>query len=195
MFPVSERELEENYDVIMSEIDKLSLQRRNQVWDAWPEFVKLAGSWECLKRLHVMLFNGLFDFAGKIRTKNIAKGGFRFANAVFLQANIPIVEKMPQTNFHEILEKYIEMNILHPFREGNGRIMRLWLDAMLERELHTRINWAEISRDDYMTAMQRSPVKSLELEVLLRDAMLKTEELGDKVIFMSGLTASYGYEM
>lgn len=195
MFPVSERELEENYDVIMSEIDKLSLQRRNQVWDSWPEFVKLAGSWECLRSLHVVLFEGLFDFAGKIRTVNISKGGFRFANHIFLQENIPIIERMPQKSFPEILEKYIEMDILHPFREGNGRVMRLWLDAMLERELHTRINWAEISRDDYLSAMQRSPVKSLELEVLLCDAMLKTEELGDKVIFMSGLIASYGYEM
>lgn len=192
--PVSERKLEENYDEIMPVIDELSLQRRNIIWEAWPEFVKCAGTWECLKKIHVVMFEELFDFAGMIRTKNISKGGFRFANALFLEKIIPVIEDMPQKNFHDITEKYIEMNITHPFREGNGRVMRLWLDAILERELVTRINWSNISRNDYLSAMQRSPVNSLELEVLLTHNMLKPEELSDKVIFMASLNASYGYE-
>ncbi|MBQ3395242.1 MAG: Fic family protein [Synergistaceae bacterium] len=193
-FPVSERELEENYDAIMPVIDELSLQRRNIIWGTWPEFVKSAGTWECLKRIHAVMFEGLFEFAGMIRKKNILKGGFRFANALFLEKIIPVIEDMPQKNFHDITEKYIEMNIAHPFREGNGRVMRLWLDAILERELDTRINWSGISRNDYLSAMQRSPVNSLELEVLLTHNMLKHEELSDEIIFMASLNASYSYE-
>lgn len=192
--PVSERELEENYDEIMPVIDELSFQRRNAVWDTWPEFVKSAGTWECLKKIHVLMFGGLFEFAGLIRTKNISKGGFRFANALFLEKIIPVIESMPQKNFHDITEKYIEMNIAHPFREGNGRVMRLWLDAILECELDTRINWSGISRNDYLSAMQRSPVNSLELEVLLTGNMLTPEKLRDKVTFMASLNASYSYE-
>ena len=192
--PVSEAELEENYDEVMSVIDELSLQRRNIIWDAWPEFVKSAGTWECLKKIHVVMFGELFDFAGMLRTKNISKGGFRFANALFLEKIIPVIEDMPQKNFHYITEKYIEMNIAHPFREGNGRVMRLWLDAILERELSTRINWSNISRNDYLSAMQRSPVNSLELEVLLTKNMLAPHELSDEVKFMASLKASYGYE-
>lgn len=193
-FPLSERELEENYDSFMPVIDELSLQRRNKIWEIWPEFVRSAGTWECLKRIHVVMFGGLFEFAGLIRTKNISKGGFRFANALFLEKIIPVIETMPQKNFHDITEKYIEMNIAHPFREGNGRVMRLWLDAILERELNTRINWSNISRNDYLSAMQRSPVNSLELEVLLTNNMLTAEELHDKVTFMASLNASYSYE-
>lgn len=194
LFPVSESSLEKNYQVIMPEIDRLSLQRRAEIWKAWPEFVNTAGSWECLKNLHVMLFKGLLEFAGKLRTKNIAKDNFRFANSMFLQKIIPIIEIMPQKNFHDILEKYTEMNIAHPFREGNGRAMRLWLDAILEKELHTRINWVKISRNDYLSAMQRSPVNTLELEVLLKNSMLAPEFMNDKKFFMEALSASYSYE-
>ena len=193
--PVTEDELDRNYDVVMPEIDRLSLTRRAEVWQAWPEFVKTAGSWECLRKFHVMMFGGLFAFAGVFRTRNIAKDGFRFANVLFLDKIVPVIADMPQSNFPEIIAKYVEMNIAHPFREGNGRVMRLWLDAMLERELNTRINWAEISRGEYMSAVQRSPVNTLELETLLRKFMLTAEKLGDKDIFMSGLSASYRYEM
>ena len=192
--PVSERVLEENYDVIMPLIDELSLQRRNIIWNSWHEFVKYAGTWECLKKIHVVMFEGLLKFAGMIRTKNISKGGFRFANALFLEKIIPLIENMPQKNFHDITEKYIEMNIAHPFIEGNGRVMRLWLDAILEHELSTRINWSNISRNDYLSAMHRSPVNSLELEVLFTNNMLAPHELSDEIIFMASLSASYGYE-
>lgn len=193
-FPVSELEFERNYDEIMREVDRLSLERRGIIWEHWPEFVKSAGSWECLRDLHVMLFGGLFEFAGEIRTKNISKGGFRFANAIFLEANLPIIAKMPQNTFHKILEKYIEMNIAHPFREGNGRAMRLWLDAMLERELAARVNWPGIPRELYLSAMQRSPVNSLELETLLKSSMLGPDELQSEELFIAGLSASYSYE-
>ena len=194
-FPVSESELDEKYNEIMPEIDRLSLKRRAKIWEAWPKFVRSAGSWECLRDIHVMVFGGLFDFAGQVRTRNISKGGFRFANVIFLHDNLPTISGMPQSNFPEILEKYAEMNIAHPFREGNGRAMRLWLDGMLERELNTRINWAKIGREEYLSAMQRSPVNTLELADLLKNSMLPAEALGDEAVFMAGLSASYKYEM
>lgn len=194
VLPITESDLENNYDAIMPEIDALSLKRRSIIWKAWTDLLKHAGTWECLKDFHVMLFGGLFDFAGKLRTKNISKGGFRFANALFLDSIIPLIANMPQKNFNEILGKYIEMNIAHPFREGNGRTLRLWLDSILQHELNTRINWQKISRSDYLSAMQRSPVNSLELEVLLKNSMISPEALNDKNIFMASLSASYSYE-
>ena len=190
--PVSEEELA---DALMPEIDRLSLQRRVKVWETWPEFVDSAGTWECLRELHIILFGGLFSFAGKLRTCNIAKGGFRFANVLFLREIVPIIAGMPQSDFGEIIDKYTEMNIAHPFREGNGRVMRLWLDAMLERETGTRVDWRKIARDDYVSAMQRSLVNTTELAVLLKGNMLPAEALGDEEVFMSELNASYKYEM
>ncbi|MBQ3399746.1 MAG: Fic family protein [Synergistaceae bacterium] len=179
---------------IMPEIDRLSLERVSQVWDSWPDFVGTAGTWECLRKIHAEIFGGLFSFAGKVRTVNISKGGFRFANAIFLDKILPVISDMPQKNFPDILEKYTEMNIAHPFREGNGRAMRLWLDAILEREMNTHIDWRKITREEYMSAMQRSPVNTLELGTLLKGAMLKAEDLGDRMIFAAGLAVSYSYE-
>ena len=193
--PVNESEFAENYDVVMPEIDRLSLDRRGKIWEAWPEFVNIAGTWECLRDFHVMLFGGLFTFAGRVRTCNISKGGFRFANALFLDKILPVISEMPQRNFDKILVKYIEMNIAHPFMEGNGRVLRMWLDALLERVLNTRIDWGKIGREVYMSAMQRSPVNALELEVILRKNMLPAEDLAGKDIFMACLSASYKYEM
>lgn len=178
----------------MPEIDKLSLERVSLIWESWPEFVRTAGTWECLRKIHAEIFGGLFTFAGKIRTVNISKGGFRFANSLFLEKILPVISDMPQENFSDILAKYTEMNIAHPFREGNGRAMRLWLDAMLERELRTRIDWRKITREKYMSAVERSPVNSLELETLLRGAMMSPQELGDKIIFAEGVAVSYSYE-
>ena len=193
-FPVDERELERGYDVIMLEVDRLSLERVSQVWESWPDFVRIAGTWECLRKIHCVIFGGLFSFAGKIRTVNISKGGFRFANSLFLEKILPVISEMPQKSFADILAKYTEMNIAHPFREGNGRATRLWLDAILEREMNTRIDWRKIPREKYMSAMNRSPVNTLELETLLRGAMLSPQDLGDKVIFTGGLAVSYSYE-
>ena len=194
MFPVSELELEADYAAIMPEVDRLSLERRDEVWQRWPAFRETAGTWECLKAIHIALFGGLLDFAGEIRTKNLTKDGFRFANAMFLPGNLPLIERMPQGTFDGILEKYVEMNIAHPFREGNGRAMRLWLDAMLEKELNTRVGWEAISRGEYLSAMARSPVNVLELSLLLKGALLPPEKLSDKVVFLAGLSVSYGYE-
>lgn len=193
-FPVSEKELERGYDEIMPEIDRLSLERVNQIWESWPEIVSYAGSWECLRDIHAKIFGGLFTFAGKIRTVNISKGGFRFANVIFLDKILPVISDMPQKNFDDILAKYIEMNIAHPFREGNGRATRLWLDAIFEREMNIRVDWRGIRKDDYISAMQRSPVNSLELSTLLKGSMLNPENLSDRAIFISGLSASYSYE-
>lgn len=194
IFPISEKELENSYAEIMPEIDRLSLQRMSHVWESWPDFVGTAGTWECLRKIHAEIFGGLFSFAGKIRTVNISKGGFRFANSIFLDKILPVISEMPQGNFPDILAKYTEMNIAHPFREGNGRAMRLWLDAMLEREMNTRIDWRKISREEYMSAMQRSPVNTLELETLLMGAMLSAEDLRDRLIFSEGVAVSYSYE-
>lgn len=193
-FPIDEKELESNYGVIMTEVDRLSLERVSQVWESWPDFVRSAGTWECLRKIHGVIFGELFTFAGTIRTVNISKGGCRFANSLFLEKILPVISDMPQKNFADILAKYTEMNIAHPFREGNGRAVRLWLDAILEREMMTRIDWRKISRDEYMSAMHRSPVNTLELETLLRGAMMSPQELGDKVIFSEGLAVSYSYE-
>ena len=192
--PINEHELEKNYAEIMPEIDRLSLERVSLIWESWQDFVSIAGTWECLRKIHAEIFGGLFTFAGKIRTVNISKGGFRFANSLFLEKILPVISDMPQKNFSDILAKYIEMNIAHPFREGNGRAMRLWLDAMLQREMRTRIDWRKISREEYMSAVQRSPVNSLELETLLRGAMMSPEELSDKIIFTAGVAVSYSYE-
>lgn len=194
-FPVSEKELTRDYKAVTNEVDKLSRERYTKIWLAWPEFVNRAGTWECLRDLHIALFGGLFSFAGEIRKVNISKGGFRFANYIFLQNNIPIVTAMSQKDFDSILAKYIEMNILHPFREGNGRAARLWLDSMLERELNTRVNWQKISRDDYFQAIERSPVNELELTKLLKDSLLSPDLLKNEKIFAEDLSASYDYEM
>ena len=194
-FPVSEKDLTRDYKAVTSEVDKLSREKYTKIWLSWPEFVSNAGTWECLRDLHVALFGGLFSFAGEIRKVNISKGGFRFANYIFLQNNIPLVIAMSQKDFDSILAKYIEMNILHPFREGNGRAARLWLDSMLERELNTRVNWQKISRDDYLSAMERSPVNALELTKLLKDSLLSPDLLRNEKIFAEDLSASYSYEM
>lgn len=194
-FPLSEQDLERSYQAVMSQIDSLSLARVPGVIKHWPEFVESAGSWECLRDLHVMLFGGLFTFVGEFRTRNISKGSFGFANCMFLESNVPLIAAMSQKTFDEILAKYIEMNIAHPFREGNGRAMRLWLDSMLERELNTRINWQKISREEYLSAMSRSPVNSLELAVLLKSSFIDSDSLSDNAFFMSCVSASYSYEL
>lgn len=193
-FPVSEKDLESCYGEIIAEIDRLSLQRADKIWEAWPKFLNIAGTWECLRKIHAELFGGLFTFAGQLRTVNISKSSFRLANVIFLEKIIPVICEMPQKNFDDILSKYVEMNIAHPFREGNGRAMRLWLDAMLEREAGMRVDWRKISRSAYISAMERSPVNTLEISALLKNAMIYGEALTDKIIFTGGLEVSYSYE-
>lgn len=151
-----------------------------------------AGTFEALSEIHKILFEPIYGFAGKIRTVNIAKGNFRFVPVMYLQASLENIEKMPQSNFDEIIEKYVEMNVAHPFREGNGRSMRIWLDLMLKSEIHKVVDWSKIDKDDYLLAMERSPIKDIEIKYLLKNAL--TDKINDREIYMKGIDTSYYYE-
>ena len=151
-----------------------------------------AGKFETLARIHEYLFNEIYDFAGKIRTVNIAKGNFRFAPLMYLNVALENIDKMPQSTFDEIIEKYVEMNIAHPFREGNGRSTRIWLDLILKTELGMVVDWSKVDKEDYLLAMERSPIKDIEIKVLLKEAL--TDKINDREIYMKGIDASYNYE-
>lgn len=150
------------------------------------------GKFEGLKRIHSFLFSDIYDFAGKIRDVNIAKGGFRFAPLMYLEVALKNIDNMPQITFDEIIEKYVEMNIAHPFREGNGRSTRIWLDLILKKELCMVIDWSKVDKEDYLLAMERSPIKDVEIKVLLKDAL--TKKINDREVYMKGIDASYHYE-
>jgi cell filamentation protein len=151
-----------------------------------------AGNFESLRIIHQELFGDIYEFAGKVREVNISKGSFRFASITYLSDAIKKIEAMSQSSFDEIIEKYVEMNVAHPFREGNGRSMRIWLDVMLKYELKKVVDWETIERDDYMMAMERSPVKDTEIKILLKNAL--TDEINNSELFMRGIDASYHYE-
>ena len=150
------------------------------------------GTFDGLAKIHKYLFDEIYDFAGKQRTVNISKGNFRFAPVLYLEAAIANVSKMPQSTFDEIIEKYVEMNIVHPFREGNGRSIRIWLDAMLKKELHMVVDWSRVEKEDYLLAMERSPIKDVEIKVLIKAAL--TDKVDDREVYMKGIDASYHYE-
>lgn len=150
------------------------------------------GSFESLRIIHKELFFDIYEFAGKIRDVNISKGNFRFASTTYLNDALKNIEKMPQSNYDEIIEKYVEMNIAHPFREGNGRSMRIWLDLILKDKLKKVVDWNDIKRDDYLMAMERSPIKDTELKHLLKNA--PSDEINSPDVFMKGIDASYYYE-
>ena len=150
------------------------------------------GSFSALQAIHKYLLDEIYDFAGKVRTVNIAKGSFRFAPVMYLDEAIKKIEKMPQGTFDEIIEKYVEMNVAHPFREGNGRSMRIWLDLMLKAELHKVVDWSRVDKDDYLLAMERSPIKDLEIKHLLKSAL--TDEIDSREVYMKGIDRSYYYE-
>lgn len=150
------------------------------------------GTFRGLAQIHEYLFREIYGFAGQIRTVNIAKGSFRFVPVLYLQAALEHIGQMPQTTFNEIIEKYVEMNVAHPFREGNGRSTRLWLDAILKKELRQVIDWSQVDKEDYLLAMERSPVKDLEIKTLLRAAL--TDRINDREVYMKGVDASYHYE-
>ena len=150
------------------------------------------GTFQGLAQIHKYLFDEIYDFAGQMRTVNIAKGNFRFAPVLYLQSALENIGRMPQSTFDEIIAKYVEMNVAHPFREGNGRSARLWLDGMLKRELGQVIDWSRIDKDDYLLAMERSPIKDLEIKTLLRSAL--TDKINDREVYMKGIDASYYYE-
>lgn len=150
------------------------------------------GTFRGLAQIHKYLFDEIYDFAGQVRTVNIAKGNFRFAPVLYLQAALENIGPMPQSTFDEIIAKYVEMNVAHPFREGNGRSTRLWLDAILKKELGQVIDWSLVDKDDYLLAMERSPIKDLEIRVLLKAAL--TDRIDDCEVYMKGVDASYHYE-
>lgn len=151
-----------------------------------------AGKFQTLCGIHKYLFEDIYDFAGKIRTVNISKGNFRFAPLMYLEAAIENVDKMPQNTFDEIVEKYVEMNIVHPFREGNGRSMRIWLDMMLKKQIGQVADWSKIEKEDYLMAMERSPIKDIEIKYILKAAL--TDQINDREVYMKGIDHSYYYE-
>ena len=159
----------------------------NGVLDSLP-----AGRFSTLQEIHRHLFEDIYDFAGKLRTVNLAKGNFRFAPLMYLEAALSNIDKMPQSNFDEIIEKYVEMNIAHPFREGNGRSTRIWLNHILKTEIGYVVDWSKVDKEDYLLAMERSPIKDVEIKVLLRAAL--TDEINSREVYMKGIDHSYYYE-
>lgn len=150
------------------------------------------GTFSALQKIHKYLFGDIYEFAGKIRTVNIAKGNFRFAPVMYLEAALKNIDGMPQSTFDEIVEKYVEMNIAHPFREGNGRSTRIWLDCILKKELKRVVDWSKVDKNDYLLAMERSPIKDIEIKVLLKSAL--TDRINDREVYIKGVDASYHYE-
>jgi cell filamentation protein len=150
------------------------------------------GTFKGLCDIHKYLFDDIYNFAGKIRTVNISKGGFRFAPVMYLKVALENIDNMPQSTFDEIIEKYVEMNVAHPFREGNGRSTRIWLDMILKKELQQVIDWSKVDKEDYLLAMERSPIKDIEIKVLLKSAL--TDQINDRTVYMKGIDASYYYE-
>ncbi|MDY5276632.1 MAG: Fic family protein [Erysipelotrichaceae bacterium] len=151
-----------------------------------------AGKFSTLQKIHEYLFSDIYDFAGKVRSVNIAKGNFRFAPLMYLEASLSNIDNMPQSTFDEIIEKYVKMNVAHPFREGNGRSARIWLDHILKTEINQVVDWSKVDKEDYLLAMERSPIKDIEIKVLLKNAL--TNEINSKENFMKGIDHSYYYE-
>lgn len=170
----------------ISKIKAIELYKSNIVEEF--EIGKFSG----LAKIHQFLFDEIYDFAGKVRTVNIAKGNFRFAPVMYLETALKHIDEMPQSTYDEIVEKYVEMNIAHPFREGNGRSTRIWLDFILKKELKLVVDWNQVDKEDYILAMERSPVKDVEIKVLLRNAL--ADRIDDREIYMKGIDASYYYE-
>ena len=172
--------------------DELSKEKAYQLFDSKTIEEFEVGTIKGLQQIHKYLFDGLYDFAGEIRSKDISKGNFRFASTLYINEILRNIEKMPENTFEEIVKKYVEMNIAHPFLDGNGRSTRIWLDLILKKRLKQCIDWAKIDKINYLQAMERSPVKDLEIKVLLTEAL--TDKINDREIFMKGIEQSYYYE-
>lgn len=172
--------------------EKISKQKAKQLFDSGDIAKVDVGTFKGLAMIHAYLFQDIYDFAGKIREVNIAKGNFRFAPLMYLHAALQNIDAMPQASFDQIIEKYVEMNIAHPFREGNGRATRIWLDLMLKKELKQVVDWNAVDKDEYLSAMQRSVVKDVEIKTLLKSAL--TDQIDDRELFMKGIDVSYYYE-
>lgn len=172
--------------------EKISKKRAKELFESGALNRMEAGTFETLAEIHKYLFEEIYDFAGEIRNVNISKGNYRFAPVMYLQAAIENIEKMPQSTYDEIIEKYVEMNAAHPFREGNGRSTRIWLDLILKKEINKVVDWSKVDKDDYLLAMERSPVKDIEIKYLLKAAL--TDQVNDREIYMKGIDHSYYYE-
>ena len=177
---------------LAKEEEKISKKKAVELFESGTLDSLKAGKTESLMYIHKALFEDIYDFAGKIRTVNIAKGNFRFAPLMYLEVALENIDKMPQSTFDEIIEKYIEMNIAHPFREGNGRATRIWLDCMLKKEINMVIDWSLVDKEDYLLAMERSPIKDIEIKHILKNAL--TDKTTDREVFMKGIDYSYYYE-
>ena len=176
----------------MKQIDEKSLQKAFQLFESGDIERMEIGTTKGLQQIHKYIFGGLYDFAGKIRDKNISKGGFRFANALYLNEILPKIEQMPENTFEEIIAKYVDMNIAHPFMEGNGRTMRIWLDLILKKRLNKVINWQFVDKTLYLQAMERSPINDLEIRFLLKENL--TSDTENREIIFKGIEQSYYYE-
>ena len=174
------------------EEERISKKKAAQLFDRKLLDTFDVGTFAGLAAIHKYLFEGIYDFSGELRTVNIAKGNFRFAPLTYLQAALDNIDKMPQSNFDEIVEKYVEMNIAHPFREGNGRSTRIWLDHILKNEIGKVVDWSKVDKEDYLLAMERSPIKDVEIKVLLKGAL--TDEINSREVYMKGIDHSYYYE-
>ena len=176
----------------MKQIDEKSLQKAFQLFESGDIERMEIGTTKGLQQIHKYIFGGLYDFAGKIRDKNISKGSFRFANALYLNEILPKIEQMSENTFEEIIAKYVEMNIAHPFMEGNGRTMRIWMDLILKKRLNKVINWQFVDKTLYLQAMERSPINDLEIRFLLKENL--TSETENREIIFKGIEQSYYYE-
>ena len=172
--------------------ERLSKKRALELFESGMLDKLEPGTFKTLQVIHKQLFMDICDFAGKVRSVNIAKGGFRFVPAMYLLDALKQIERMPQSTFDEVIEKYVEMNVAHPFREGNGRSTRIWLDLILKKELQLVVDWSNVNKEDYLSAMERSPIKDLEIKFLLKNAL--TEHIDDREVYMKGIDASYMYE-
>jgi len=172
--------------------EKLSKQRAKELYDSGDIERVDVGTFKGLSYIHHYLFRDVYEFAGKLRDVNISKGNFRFAPVMYLEQSLHHIDTMPQTSFDEIVEKYVEMNIAHPFREGNGRATRIWLDLLLKKQLKKVVDWNRVDKDDYLSSMQRSVIKDVEIKVLLKEAL--TDKVEDRTLFMKGIDVSYYYE-
>ena len=172
--------------------ERISKTKALELYDTGLLDTFAVGTFAGLAAIHRYLFEDVYAFAGQMRTVNIAKGNFRFAPVMYLAAALESIDRMPQTTYDEIIEKYVEMNVAHPFREGNGRSTRIWLDCILKKELHQVIDWSQVDKSDYLLAMERSPVKDVEIKALLRAAL--TDKVQDREVYMKGIDASYHYE-
>jgi len=187
----NKRNITDQIELVRAE-ERISKQKAKRLFDSGDIHKAEIGTFTGLSFIHAYLFEDMYHFAGKIREVNIAKGNFRFAPLMYLDAALKHIDAMPQSTFDEIIEKYVEMNIAHPFREGNGRATRIWLDLMLKKEIQQVVDWNRVDKEEYLSAMERSPVKDLDIKALLKQAL--TGQIDDRALFMKGIDVSYFYE-